>query len=64
MGKTSWKRGENRIKRRKKAREWGIKNGYPRSLPISEGIETFNQSNSVFISPHPRSLPISEGIET
>jgi len=36
----------------------------PRSLPISEGIETPNQSQNNTYHTNPRSLPISEGIET
>jgi len=36
----------------------------PRSLPISEGIETRFPMVTISEKQNPRSLPISEGIET
>ncbi len=36
----------------------------PRSLPISEGIETISIFKMFWRVVYPRSLPISEGIET
>ena len=64
-GNKTSKRGGIERKTAKKIREWGIENGYPRSLPISEGIETLNLNVNYKGGPNnPRSLPISEGIET
>jgi len=64
-GNKTSKRGGIERKTAKKIREWGIENGYPRSLPISEGIETKGLPKPKGLTrSHPRSLPISEGIET